>query len=96
VWVWDTFPVDGGETGWFIAGGTSIATPLLAGIINSTGDFAASSSSELTKLYGNSFGNNSRITDVWYASCNYYSSSYAVPGWDQCTGLGTPNGLGKK
>jgi len=98
VWVWDTFPTDGGETGWFIAGGTSIATPLLAGIVNSTGDFAASSVAELTKLYGDSdsFEHRRGITDVWYGSCNYYSSSFAQPGWDQCTGLGTPNGLGKK
>lgn len=95
VWVWDTFPSDGGETGWFIAGGTSVATPLLAGIVNSAGDFAASSSAELTKLYGNSllFLDGGGLTDITYGSCNYYSGSYASIGWDQCTGLGTPNRL---
>jgi kumamolisin len=95
VWVWDTVPDEAGETGWFIAGGTSIATPLLAGIVNSTGDFAASSSAELTKLYGNSllFLDGGGVTDITYGACNYYSSSYAQIGWDQCTGLGSPNRL---
>ena len=97
VWVWDTVPTDGGETGWFIAGGTSVATPLLAGIVNSAGEFAASSVAELTKLYGDSLSVEHRgTTDVWYGSCNFYSSSFAQPGWDQCTGLGTPHELGKK
>lgn len=101
VWLWDTFPTDGGETGWFIAGGTSLATPLLAGIINSAGDFAASSTAELTKLYssrgfsdwGSSTDDRGGFTDIVYGSCNYYASSYAVPGWDQCTGLGSPDHL---
>jgi kumamolisin len=94
VWVWDTVPSDGGETGWFIAGGTSVATPSLAGIVNSTGDFAASSTAELTKLYsGLSIFGTPGFTDVVYGSCNYYSSSYAGLGWDQCTGLGTPDHL---
>jgi kumamolisin len=95
VWVWDTFPVDGGETGWFIGGGTSVASPLLAGILNSTGNFAASSSAELTKLYGNSlfFLDGGGVTDITYGTCNFYASSYAEIGWDQCTGLGTPNRL---
>jgi kumamolisin len=93
VWVWDTFP-DDGETGWFVAGGTSIATPVLAGIVNSTGDFAASSSAELSKLYGNTlFFLDGGVTDITYGSCNYYSSSFAQIGWDQCTGLGSPNRL---
>jgi len=94
VWVWDTVPSDGGETGWFIAGGTSVATPLLAGIVNSTGDFAPSSAAELTKLYAQTglFGTKG-VSDVVYGSCNFYSSSFAGLGWDQCTGLGTPDHL---
>jgi subtilase family serine protease len=90
VWVWDTFP-DGGETGWFIGGGTSVATPVVAGIVNSTGDFAASSAAELTKLYGNSLlFLDGHVTDITYGACNFYAGSYAQIGWDECTGLGSP------
>ena len=92
VWVWNTYPVGG--TGWFTAGGTSVAAPLLAGILNSTGNFAASTPAELTKLYGNSlFFLDGGFTDITYGSCNYYASSFASFGWDQCTGLGTPHHL---
>ena len=95
VWVWDTFPYDGDETGWFTVGGTSVATPVTAGIVNSTGDFAASSAAELSKFYGSSllFLDGGGFTDITYGACNYYSASYSQIGWDQCTGLGTPNRL---
>jgi kumamolisin len=91
VWVWDTFPLNGDETGWFIVGGTSVATPVLAGIVNSTGSFSSSSAAELTKLYSNhGLFDSKGFTDIYYGSCNYYASSYASLGWDQCTGLGSP------
>lgn len=90
VWVWDTFPQDG-ATGWFIGGGTSVATPVVAGIVNSTGGFAASSAAELTNLYGDSrLFLDGHVTDITYGACNYYASSYAQAGWDECTGLGSP------
>jgi kumamolisin len=94
VWIWDTFPYEGQYTGWFTVGGTSVATPVLAGIVNSTGDFASSSAAELTKLYSDSgpFGAEG-FTDIVYGACNYYSASYSKPGWDFCTGLGSPNHL---
>jgi kumamolisin len=92
VWVWSTFPIGG--TGWFSAGGTSVAAPVLAGILNSTGNFAVSTSAELTKLYGNSLlFLDGGFTDITYGACNVYASSFAQVGWDQCTGLGTPNHL---
>lgn len=47
VWVFDS-----GNGGWFTVGGTSVSAPLLAGIVNSSGHFYASSSVELTKIYG--------------------------------------------
>lgn len=90
VWVWDTFP-DNGATGWFIGGGTSVATPVVAGIVNSAGNFASSSADELTKLYGDSvFFLDGHVTDITYGSCNYYAGSFAELGWDECTGLGSP------
>jgi kumamolisin len=98
VWIWDTFPYDPSgtpEAGWFTVGGTSVATPLLAGIVNSTGSFAPSSAAELTKLYAgsDSFFGAQGLTDVVYGACNFYSASYSQFGWDFCTGLGSPNRL---
>ena len=92
--MWDTFPYEGGNTGWFIVGGTSVATPVTAGIVNATGHFASSSAAELTKLYSGSspFGAEG-FTDITYGACNYYSASYSAPGWDLCTGLGSPHRL---
>jgi subtilase family serine protease len=91
VWIWDTTPYDSTETGWFIVGGTSVATPLLAGIVNSTGHFASSSVDELNNLYG--IRNQASYNDTTYGACGYYSGTFAMPGWDLCTGFGSPRYL---
>jgi kumamolisin len=53
-WVWDGNDFEGGAGGWFIVGGTSLASPALAGIVNSAAtlhkSFAVSSSAENTTL----------------------------------------------
>lgn len=90
-WVWDTFPYEETETGWFIVGGTSLATPLLAGIFNATGNFGSSSFGELQSLY--SSRNQSSFNDIFYGACGYYSGSFSGAGWDLCTGLGAPYNL---
>jgi kumamolisin len=93
-WVLDDFPyesADGYETGWFIVGGTSLATPVTAGIFNATGSFASSSYNELTAIY--SFGNQSRFHDITYGACGYYSGTFSAPGWDLCTGFGSSGGV---
>lgn len=90
VWVLDT---DGG--GWFIVGGTSVASPSLAGIINSTGGFAASTNAELTTIYGN-LGVVADFKDITSSYCGPYAGYTAVKGWDVCTGVGVVKGkLGK-
>ena len=93
VWVWDTFPVEGYEPGWYIVGGTSAATPIIAGVINSAGNFASSSAAELSRLYVSNGLGTPGFTDIVYGACNYYSASYSQFGWDLCTGLGAPNHL---
>jgi subtilase family serine protease len=90
VWVWDTNAVPG--AGWYIVGGTSAASPTLAGIVNAAGNFAASSAAELSGLYG--LGGYGQFNDITYGACGYYSGTFANLGWDQCTGLGSPRGLG--
>jgi len=95
VWVLDNFVVPefgttycGGTPCWLIVGGTSVATPMWAGIVNAAGSLAASTQAELARLYGNS---HEAFTDITQGSCGPYIGYSASPGWDFCTGLGSPN-----
>ena len=90
VWVWTTYPLDGLYTGWFTVGGTSAATPLVAGIVNASGHFASSSAAELSTLYNSPA---SSFSDVTYGACGYYSGTFSTAGWDLCTGFGSPKNL---
>lgn len=89
VWVYDSVS---GPT-WYIVGGTSVSSPMVAGIVNNasalTHSFAASTSAELTKLYGDAAGD---FNDVTLGSCGLYMGYFAVSGWDFCSGRGSPRG----
>jgi kumamolisin len=78
VWIYDS---NGG--GWLVVGGTSVATPVVAGITNLQGAFRISSNAELTHLYTNQ----SRYTDIRTGSCGTHK---ATVHWDFCTGVGVP------
>jgi kumamolisin len=91
VWVGDS-----GNGGWLIVGGTSVASPVWAGIVNSAGSFASSSGAELTTIYGN-LGMAQDFNDITSgAPCYYYNDYVPVPGWDFCTGVGSDNGKSGK
>jgi kumamolisin len=93
-WVLDNFPYEapaGYETGWFIVGGTSLATPTVAGIFNATGRFEHSSYAALDDIY--SRWGQRRFRDITYGACGYYSGSFSGQGWDLCTGFGSPDNL---
>jgi kumamolisin len=75
--------------GWLRVYGTSVASPSLAGIINSAGGFSASSNAENTLIYSN-LGFPQYFTDITSGSCGTHS---AAAGWDFCTGVGVDNGL---
>ena len=80
---------------WWIFGGTSVATPVWAGIVNSGGSFSASSPIELTTIYKN-LGNASDVADIVHGSCGPNQGYLAGAGWDFCTGVGSPaSKLGK-
>jgi len=106
VWLYDSYPVAGQDnpSNWWIVGGTSLATPIWAGVLNAaasaSGHFAASTSDELTRLYGDLYAGSgtyhANLWDITYGSCNFYSGSFSVGGYDLCTGLGSPKGLGGK
>ena len=90
VWIYDS-----NAGGWNIVGGTSVASPALAGIINSAGSFYASSNSELAAIY-----NNRTVTadfrDIATGYCGPYAGYSGVAGWDACTGVGVVTGKGGK
>jgi kumamolisin len=85
VWVYAT-NVQG--TGWWVFGGTSVAAPLVTGVLNSAGTFSTSSSAENSLLYGN-LGNSKMFRDVTLGKC-WITHMPATAGWDFCTGVGTP------
>jgi subtilase family serine protease len=90
VWVYDT-----NLYGWNIVGGTSVASPALAGIINSAGSFYTSSNAELTAIYGK-LGVAADFTDINSGYCGPYAGYSAGNGWDFCTGVGSTKGLAGK
>jgi subtilase family serine protease len=77
---------------WAIFGGTSVGTPALAGVVNSTHQFKGSSQEENTLIYSN-LGNAADFTDITSGSCG---SKTSVAGWDFCTGVGTNKGRAGK
>jgi subtilase family serine protease len=81
VWIYDSA---GG--GWIVVGGTSVATPVVAGITNLRGGvFSLSSNAELTYIYGHQ----THYADITTGSCRTHR---ATTGWDFCTGVGVPKG----
>ena len=93
-WVFDSTPVGGstsgccGVRGWWIVGGTSLSAPALAGVVNSAGQFATSSDSELTTIYSN-LGNPADFRDIAIDYCGPFAGLSSSTGWDFCTGVGS-------
>jgi len=89
--VYDT---DNGEPGWGVVGGTSAASPFIAGVIALAGNPAAfpnasylySHTASLNDVVG---GNNGLLED-----CGGDYQCNGVTGYDGPTGNGTPNGIG--
>ena len=95
LWVYYSGTVSGQPGGWWSAGGTSVAAPALAAIINSARRFASSSTAELAFIYSN-LGVPGDFFDEVRGICGPYSGYNAGPGWDFCTGVGSPRGLAGK
>jgi subtilase family serine protease len=86
VWVYDS-----NAGGWNIVGGTSVASPSLAGIINLAGTFNTSTNAELAEIYGK-LGVAADFTDITSGYCGPYAGYSAAAGWDPCTGVGSSKG----
>ena len=81
VWIYDS-----AAGGWIVVGGTSVATPVVAGITNLRGGgFSVSSNAEMTYIYGHQ----SDYTDITTGNCRTHR---ATTNWDFCTGAGVPKG----
>ena len=87
----DTNLFQGQPGGWFIVGGTSVASPSLAGIVNAAGHFADSSTAELNTIYSN-LGNPADFRDIVVGYCGPYAGDFTMPRWDFCTGVGSDIG----
>jgi len=97
VWVYDSFynNYSGTVYAWNILGGTSVASPLWAGIVNHAGHFSASTSAEQTSIYSNA-KTAADFRDVTVGTCGFYEGYMAVSGWDPCSGNGAPLGAAGK
>lgn len=87
--VYDTFLSSGG--GWLEYGGTSVATPIIAGVYALAGN--AASIGGASSIYHNP----QALFDITSGSNGSCSPSYlctAVRGYDGPSGLGSPNGVG--
>jgi len=93
VWVYMSYDntSEGTLYAWNIFGGTSVAAPLWAGIVNHAGHFSASTATEQTLIYANA-KTTTAYRDVSYGTCGYYEGWSAVSGWDPCSGNGAPLG----
>jgi hypothetical protein len=87
--VYDSTPLSG-SSGWWQVGGTSLASPLVAGVFalaGNAGTVAYPASIPYTnpsRLHDVAAGSNGRCGSIM---CN------AGPGYDGPTGVGTPNGV---
>jgi subtilase family serine protease len=78
-----------GRLGWFKVGGTSLSSPLIAGVYALAHDTNASSSANSLPYLGSS--NLHDVTAGSNGSCGGTYLCTAVSGYDGPTGLGTPN-----
>jgi kumamolisin len=73
---------------WQQYGGTSVASPLCAGIVNDADSLPANTAAELTKIYANLLTSNFR--DITVGN----NGHPCLVGYDLVTGVGSPNGAG--
>ena len=77
---------------WYIVGGTSVAAPVWAGILNIAGVPYGSTSAALIAVYGHTSGYNA----IASGDCGPYEGYLAQGAWSFCAGNGSPNGKANK
>jgi subtilase family serine protease len=86
VWVFNSTLL--GAPAWFTVGGTSVASPVWAGIVNAAGSIKDSSNAELIELYER----DGATQVVRKGSCGPYNQYVKNGKYNFCTGLGSPIG----
>jgi kumamolisin len=95
VYVYDTY----GYSGWIVVGGTSVASPSLAGIVNNSNNRLGQAppgggyyhTGENNLLYSQLYANTAYRANFYDVTTGCNGSGHcAAPGYDQCTGVGTP------
>jgi kumamolisin len=76
----------GSQSGWLVIGGTSLATPLVAGMANTANHFNQSSLTELLAIYLNR-RDATRFRDITAGTAG---RNKAAVGYDSVTGVGSP------
>lgn len=101
VYVYDSY----GYSGWLTVGGTSVASPSLAGIVNNTNNRLGQappaggsySAQENNLIYAQLFSTTNYPSNFYDVTTGSNGSGHnAGTGYDQCTGVGTPRGKGAK
>jgi kumamolisin len=77
---------DASNGGWFSVAGTSISSPLLAGIVNAAGSKAKSTTAELTQIYKD-YANKTKYKAEFRDIVN--PPTNCKTGWDFCDGVGS-------
>ena len=94
VWVYDSNSYYG--VGWYVYGGTSVASSLMAGIVNAHGTFRANTAAELTAVYNAKAA--SATADFAIVTAGYcgpyatYTLDSTSVAWNFCVGEGTVKG----
>jgi kumamolisin len=81
---WGKWPKD---VAWVVIGGTSVAAPCIAGMVNLAGSFRSDSAAELDHMYGDL--GRKYFRDITSGAAGIFS---CLPGWDFVTGVGSPWG----
>ena len=79
-----------GQSGWLVFGGTSVASPITAGVYALAGNAASVAGGSSPYSHASSLND---VTSGSNGSCGTYLCNARV-GYDRPTGLGTPNGTG--
>ena len=80
-----------GYVGWLQFGGTSVSSPLIAGVFALAGNESSVSNNTLYNYVGTAYLND--VTSGSNGSCSVSELCKATTGWDGPTGLGTPEGI---
>jgi kumamolisin len=76
------------QGGWLVVGGTSVASPLVAAVVNNVGHFSLSTAVELSILYNDP--DYLHFKDIEDGTCGPHQGYFAMTGWDFCAGIGSP------